>query len=137
MRLNRLSKARREALALGYRSNFEKTFADLLKRNKLKAEYEPDKLKFIQPEQKRTYCPDWKIRKGVYIETKGRFTGRDRKKTLWVRESNPGVTAYMLFMRSSVKITKTSKTSYGDWCDKHGIIWADIKDTRKWKGWFK
>lgn len=129
--------ARATEKALGYRSGFEAKFAEQLKTNGLKAGYEQDKVKFTQPSCERTYTPDWTIREGVYIETKGRFTGADRKKLLWVRESNPDITIYMLFMRSTVTLSKTSKTTYGDWCDKHGIEWADIKDTRRWKSWFK
>ena len=120
-----------------YRSGFEAKFAELLKANKLKASYELDRVKFTQPSCIRTYNPDWTIRDGVYIETKGRFTGADRKKMLWVRESNPNIRVYMLFMRSSVTLSKASKTTYGDWCDKNGIEWADIKDHKRWKDWFK
>lgn len=120
-----------------YRSKFEADFAKTLKANKLTADYEQDKLKYEQPASTHTYTPDWTIREGIYIETKGRFTGADRKKMLWLRDSNPGVTVYMLFMRSKVTLSKASKTTYGDWCDKNNIIWADIKDTKKWKKWFK
>jgi len=103
----------------------------------LQAEYEADKIPFVQPLQKRNYTPDWKIKDGVYIETKGRFTGADRKKMLWLRDSNPNITIYMLFMRSSVTLTKASKTTYGEWCDKNNIPWADIKDKDRWRKWFK
>ena len=120
-----------------YRSQFEARFAKALVDNKLKAKYEQDKIKYTQPAQPRTYTPDWTIREGVYIETKGRFTGADRKKMLWVRDCvEEGTVIYLLFMRASVTLSKTSKTTYGDWCDKHGFEWADIKDTRKWKSWF-
>lgn len=132
-----MASPRRNAANGIYRSGFERKFASLLEDNGLKAEYEKDKIKYTQPAQARTYSPDWKIKDGVYIETKGRFTGADRKKMLWLRESNPNIIVYMLFMRSTVTLSKSSKTTYGDWCDKHNIIWADIADTKKWKAWFK
>ena len=137
-----LAPSRKEARATRngkYRSGFECKFASSLEANGLTAEYETDRIKYTQPSCERTYTPDWKIKPGVYIETKGRFTGADRKKMLWLRESNPDITVYMLFMRSDVTLSKSSKTTYGDWCDKQKppIQWADIRDHRKWKGWFK
>lgn len=130
-------KARKEALDNGFRSKFEFEFYKKIKGLKLKVEYESEKIHYIQPQKNRTYVPDWKINTGVFIETKGLFTAADRKKILLVREYNPKITVYLLFQNSKVTLSKTSKTSYGDWCDKNGIIWADIRDIRKWKGWFK
>lgn len=134
----RISKrqARKEAHAHGYRSNFEYDFSKRLALLNLKADYEKDKVKYIVPETKKTYTPDWSIGEGTYIETKGRFTAQDRKKTLLVRESNPNITVYLLFQNSKVYLSKVSKTTYADWCIKNNIPWADIKDVKIWKGWF-
>ena len=129
-------KARKEAIANGYRSKFELTFANKLKELGLKAQYESEKIHYIQPEKVRTYNPDWTIRKGIYIETKGRFTASDRQKMLYVQQSNPNEVFYLLFQNSSVTLSKASKTTYGQWCDKNGIEWADIKNERKWSKWF-
>lgn len=129
--------ARKEAFASGYRSKFELTFANKLKELGLKALYESEKIHYIQPEKVRTYNPDWTIGKNRYIETKGRFTGADRAKMLFVLGSNPTLQFYMLFQNSNVTLSKVSKTTYGQWCDKNNIEWADIRDTKKWKGWFK
>ena len=38
----------------------------------------------------------------------------------------------MLFYNANQKIKKGSKTSYADWCDKHGIKWADKKIPPEW-----
>lgn len=130
-------KARKEAFKQGYRSNFELTFATKLKELGLKAQYESEKIHYIQPEKVRTYNPDWTIRKGYYIETKGRFIASDRQKILMVQKSNPKITIYLLFQNSKVTLSKVSNTTYGDWCDTRGIIWADIKDITKWSKWFK
>jgi hypothetical protein len=129
-------KARKEAIANGYRSKFELTFANKLKELGLKAEYESEKIHYIQPEKVRMYNPDWTIRKGIYIETKGRFTATDRAKMLFVIKSNPFITFYMIFQNSNVTLSKVSKTTYGQWCDKNGIEWADIKNITKWSKWF-
>lgn len=120
-----------------YRSGFEEAFAFELKRRKLKATYETSSVSFNTPPQKRTYKPDWEIRPGVYIETKGRFTAADRKKHLWVRESNPKITVYFLFQRAENTLSKRSKTTYRDWCNKNGFICADFKEDHIWRKWFK
>ncbi len=119
-----------------YRSKFEANFAKRLDQLKLKANYENAKVSYTVPETTHTYTPDWEIRPGTYIETKGRLTAADRKKILWVRKCNPKITVYLLFQDPRKTLSKSSKTTYGDWCDKNGVIWSDIKDEAKWKGWF-
>lgn len=130
-------KARKEAIASGYRSKFELTFANKLKELGLKAEYESEKIHYIQPEKVRTYNPDWTIGRDIYIETKGRFSASDRAKMVLVQRSNPTVKFYILFQNSNVTLSKVSKTTYGQWCDKNDIEWADIKDVKRWESWFK
>jgi len=130
-------KARKEAIANGYRSKFELTFANKLKELGLKALYESEKIHYIQPEKVRTYNPDWTIRENIYIETKGRFTASDRAKMVLVQRSNPNVTFYMVFQNSNITLSKASKTTYGVWCNKNGIEWADIKNITKWSKWFE
>jgi hypothetical protein len=130
-------KARKEAIANGYRSKFELTFANKLKELGLKAEYESEKIHYIQPEKVRTYNPDWTIRRDVYVETKGRFTASDRAKMVLVKRSNPNVVFYLLFQNSNVTLSKVSKTTYGQWCEKNNIEWADIKNITKWSKWFE
>lgn len=120
-----------------YRSGFEESFAFELQRRRLKAGYEEDRVAFTTPPQKRSYTPDWKIREGVYIETKGRFSAGDRKKALWVRECNPDITIYFLFQRADNTLSKRSTTTYRDWCNKNGFVCADYKEDKIWTKWFK
>lgn len=91
-------------------------------------EYEPDKLPFVQPIQKRYYVPDFKLKDKVYIEAKGRLTPQDRKKMLWVKEQYPDYTFFLLFGNASNKLTKKSKTTYAMWAEKHGFKWCDVRD---------
>ena len=107
-----------------YKSKFEARVRELLPKS---VTYEPDKLKFTQPAQVRTYIPDWKIRDRVYIETKGKLTSEDRKKMLWVKEQYPDYIFYLLFQNSRVRLRKGSPTSYGDWATKNGFLWSDSK----------
>ena len=115
-----------------YKSRFEVAVAEVLGD---KAEYEPDKLKFIQPAKNRNYCPDFKIGPNTYIEAKGKFTYEDMDKMLWVKEQHPDKQFYMLFMNANNKIRKGSPTTYGEWATKKGFIWADWKTEKipnKW-----
>lgn len=129
--------ARKTAFEHGFRSNFEYDFSKLLIQYNLKATYETEKIKYIVPEAKKTYCPDWVIGTSTYIETKGVFSATDRKKILLVRKSNPETTVYLLFQNSKVRLSKKSNTTYAEWCNKNEIIWADIRDIKRWTSWFK
>lgn len=117
-----------------YKSNFEIEIANLLGD---KAEYEPDKLKFIQPAKNRNYCPDFKIGPYTYIEAKGRFTFQDMDKMLWVKEQHPDKQFYLLFMNAKSKIRKGSPTTYGEWATKKGFIWADWKTQKIPNQWLQ
>ena len=117
-----------------YKSQFEVDIAKVLGD---RAEYEPDKLKFIQPAKNRNYCPDFKIADNIYIEAKGRFTFQDMDKMLWVKEQHPDKQFYLLFMNAKSKIRKGSPTTYGEWAEKKGFIWADWKTQRIPESWLQ
>lgn len=110
-----------------YKSKFEAEFA----KRYPQLEYEKDKIKYLV---EHTYNPDWKIKENTYIETKGRWTSTDRAKHLHVREQHPELTIYMVFMNPNNKLSRVSKTSYWEFCEKHNIPWATI-DTIP-RGWF-
>lgn len=116
----------RKKKQLNYKSKFEADIA--LKYPQLI--YEEGFLTYIVPETKRKYLPDWKISDGIYIESKGKLTADDRKKLLYVKEQHPEIKLYLLFQNAQNKITKRSKTTYADWCDKNGIEWSDWKITK-------
>lgn len=107
-----------------YKSKFEQTVGDLLGKF---AEYEPDKINFTQPAKSRYYLPDFKIGDSTYIESKGKFTSEDRAKHVWIKEQNPNVRIIFLFQNSKVRLSKRSKTTYGEWATKNGFEWYDFK----------
>lgn len=133
-----IRKYRQQAKKAGYRSKFEHTIATYFQNNKIPFSYESHKLQYTVPETPRTYIADWNINNSTNIlyESKGRFTAADRKKMLLVMRSNPFITIRMIFQNASVKITKTSKITYGQWCDKHGIEWCDWRKGFP-KAWLK
>ena len=53
------------------------------------------------------------------------------KKHLLVREQNPDIDIRFLFVNANNKLNKSSKTTYGAWCDKNKILWAEKKDTSR------
>lgn len=87
-------------------------------------EYEPIKLPY---RIEHNYIPDFVDIDGKrIIETKGLFDEDDRRKMLAVRDQHPDWHITMVFQNPNLKIRKGSRTSYGDWCDKHGIDWRSV-----------
>lgn len=119
-----------------YRSGFEKKAATYLKEMGVPFKYEEDKIKYVQPATDKTYLPDFKLPNGIYVETKGRFTAQDRKKMVLVISQNPDKDIRILFERNNT-LTKTSRTTYGMWCDKKGIEWAVSKHGHTPESWIR
>ena len=107
-----------------FRSDYELQVAKFLAERKVKFDYEKIKITY-QPKPK-TYVPDFYLpEQDIYVEAKGFFSPADRQKMLLVTSQNPKLDIRMLFLRASNKLNRSSKTTYGSWCDKHKIKWAD------------
>lgn len=106
-----------------YKSGLEYKIAQLLP----KVQYEPDKLEYTIPASGHKYTPDFKLKRNVYIEGKGRLLPSERKKHLLVKEHNPDVEIKFFFENADKPIYKGSPTTYGDWATKHGFEWTDLK----------
>jgi len=104
-----------------FRSGLEKQVAELLKELSVKFEYESTKVPY---ELQCNYTPDFLLPNGVYLETKGQFTSEDRRKMLAVKKQHPELDIRMVFQAPFNKISKRSKTTYAQWCEKNGIQWA-------------
>lgn len=109
----------------GYRSGLENDIIQDLEDNNIEPNYEMTKLEYIQPETKHVYTPDFHVSPHIVIETKGRWVVEDRMKMLLVIKQHPEIDFRMVFYNANQKIKKGSKTTYGMWCDKHGIKWAN------------
>ena len=66
------------------------------------------------------------------METKGRWVLEDRKKHLLIKKQHPELDIRIVFQSARTKIRKGSKTTYGDFCDKHGIPWAEKNIPESW-----
>jgi|TARA_R110001583_G_scaffold14755_2_gene61515 hypothetical protein len=126
------SKLRANALKHGYRSGFEHKVSDQLKEAKIPFEYEVTVIPYIKPETKHTYTIDFTLPNGILVETKGRWVVEDRKKHLLIKKQHPELDIRIVFMSGKTKIRKGSKTTYGSYCDKHGIKWAEKLIPNSW-----
>jgi hypothetical protein len=116
----------------GFKSGLEETISQQIESQGIKVEYETEKVPYIIPASNHTYSPDFKLPNGIRVETKGRFVAADRKKHLLVKEQNPNMDIRFVFSNSKNKITKKSKTTYGDWCEKNGYKYADKIIPNEW-----
>ena len=110
-----------------FASMAEREFAIGLDEKKITWMYEPDKFEWFPPPRK--YTPDFKImRKNgtyFYIEFKGYLRPGDRTKMRNFKKQNPEVDVRFVFQRSNKPLYKGSPSTYADWAEKHGYMWAD------------
>lgn len=131
IRRTQKSNPRLNAIKHGYRSGLEHTVLNSLKERKCKAQYECLKIEW-EDLQYRSYTPDFLLPNGIIIETKGRFTTEDRMKHLAIKQQHPDLDIRFVFTNSKSKIRKGAKTSYADWCEKHGFLYADKDVPDEW-----
>ena len=126
------SRARRAALKHGYRSGFEHKVSEQLTEQKIKFGYEDTVIEYTIPERKSKYTVDFTLPNGILVETKGRWVLEDRKKHLLIKQQKPELDIRMVFQSANTKIRKGSKTTYGMFCDKHDIPWAEKTIPKSW-----
>jgi hypothetical protein len=96
-------------------------------------DYEPEKVPYTVS---YNYKCDFRVTntegKTVYLESKGYFPYKDRVKMQNVVEQYPDRDIRMVFDKNN-RLSSRSQTTYGDWCDKHGIRWILLQDlTYEW-----
>lgn len=125
-------KADCRGLAEGYRSGLEEKLADQLKKAGVACKYEGMVITYIKPESSHRYTPDFPLPNGIIVESKGRFVTADRQKHLLIKKQHPHLDIRFVFSSSKARISKTSKTTYADWCNKHGFQFADKLIPEAW-----
>ena len=104
-----------------YKSGLEEQVAKLLEGLGVSYEYESCKIPYtIQ----HNYHPDFILPNHVYLETKGYWSPEDRRKIAAVKKDNPDLDLRMVFQSPFNTISKKSKTTYAQWCEKHNIPWC-------------
>ena len=112
-----------------YRSGFEATLANQLKRGGVSFQYETLQLEYTKT---ATYTPDFILPNGIIIEAKGLWTVEDRTKHLLVKAQHPHLDIRLVFMNAFNKIRKGSNTTYAAWCEKKNIQYANKTIPKSW-----
>lgn len=120
----------RKRKATMYRSGFEDKMIAEAKKLHPEVVYEARKFKYIS---EHSYTPDLYFpHKNLYIEYKGYFRPEDRTKMRQVKLAHPDLDLRIVFQKADKTITKSSKTTYGQWCDKNGFLWAQAEVPKEW-----
>jgi hypothetical protein len=120
-------------LTHGFRSGLEDKVADQIRSvTGIPAQYEAFKIEYARPARAAKYTPDFKLPNGIIIETKGRLVTDDRQKHLLIKAQHPDLDIRFVFSNSRQRISKTSETTYADWCQKHGFKFADKFNPPTW-----
>lgn len=115
----------------GYRSGLEVKFQAACEAQGWNLPYEIDKIKYVIPASNHTYTPDFTVTENIYIETKGLWTGADRKKAVLISQQHPHIKILYVLQRNQ-GLSKKSKTTYLDWAAKNGLDACVFSDTRHW-----
>lgn len=115
----------------GYRSGLEAEVAAQLEGAGVEYLYETERIPYADTKVHK-YTPDFKLPSGVLIEAKGRFVASDRAKHLLIQQQHPELDIRFVFSNSKSRLSKASKTSYADWCHKHGFQFADKHIPKEW-----
>ena len=113
----------KESKNIKFKSKLEERVADLLEGLGVSYEYEHAKVPYIIQHH---YVPDFVLPNHVYLETKGYWDPKDRRKILAVLRDNPELDLRMVFQAPYNTISKKSKTTYAKWCEKHNIPWTSF-----------
>lgn len=118
------SRKRAAAREAGYRSAFEQSVAEAAEEEGLEFDYEPeDGIITWTPMKAKKYLPDFILPNGIIVEAKGRLTVHDRTKHLAISAQHPELDIRFVFQYDN-KLTRTSKSRYSEWADRHGFKWA-------------
>ena len=118
-------------LKYGFRSGLEVRVAKELQAQGIPYTYEEEKIKYTKPSRLSVYTPDFKIG-NIFIESKGRFMVADRQKHILIKEQHPDLDIRFVFSNPKQRISKSSRTTYAMWCEKHGFLYAKESIPHAW-----
>ena len=108
---------------MNFRSGLEEKVASLFEELGVIYEYESTQIPYII---QHNYTPDFKLINGIYLETKGYWDANDRRKIKAVKQQHPDIDLRMVFQNPYNTISKRSKTTYAQYCDKLSIPWTSF-----------
>ena len=106
-----------------FRSGLEEKVAALFDELGVIYEYESTKIPYVI---QHNYTPDFHLINDVYLETKGYWDANDRRKIKAVKTLHPEIDLRMVFQNPYNTISKRSKTTYAQYCDKLSIPWTSF-----------
>jgi hypothetical protein len=112
-----------------YRSGLEVQIASQLEKAGVQFGYETQRLKY---QRICHYIPDFILPNGVLIEGKGWFTPQDRSKLLLLKKQDPNLDIRLVFSKSSTRLNKKSRTTYGEWSTTNGFLWSEKVIPPEW-----
>ena len=115
----------KEKKKIKFRSKLEENIASLLQSLGVSYQYESEKLSYTI---EHDYTPDFVLPNYIYLEAKGYWAPADRRKILNVKKANPEIDLRMVFQSPYNTISKRSKTTYAQWCDRHDIPWTSYHE---------
>lgn len=116
----------------GFRSGLEDLVADQITNAGFPLSYEELTFRYTVPERLSRYTPDFILPNGIVVETKGQFKTDDRQKHLLIKAQFPDLELRFVFSNPRQRISKTSQTTYANWCEKHGFEYAKGCIPTKW-----
>ena len=108
-----------------YRSGLEEKVADLLSELNVYYEYESKKIPYVI---QHNYTPDFVLPNNIVLECKGYWDPADRRKIKQVKKDNPDIDLRMVFQSPYNTISRKSKTTYAQWCEKLDIPWTSYNN---------
>ena len=118
--------AKRKKVPKGFRSTFEYDVAQELQPHGFN--YEPTAIPYTIP---RMYTPDFVFNgkeTTFYVECKGYFRAGDTQKYKAIAKSIAWTEELVfILMKPNQKVSKTTKLTMAQWCDKHNIKWYTIE----------
>lgn len=116
----------------GFRSGLEASTAKDIEQHGNPVLFELFKIPYEVPASSRKYTPDFELKNGIIIETKGIFDINDRAKHLLIQNQWPALDIRFVFSNPRAKLYKGSPTSYSTWCDERGFKWASKVIPPEW-----
>jgi len=110
---------------MAFRSKLEEKVAALFDELGVAYEYESTKIPYVI---QHIYTPDFLLNNGVFLETKGYWDAADRRKVKAVKTLHPEIDLRMVFQAPFNTISKRSKTTYAQYCEKLSIPWTSFKN---------
>jgi hypothetical protein len=95
-------------------------------------DYESIQLTYTVPAVEHKYTPDFILDNGIVIEAKGKFSAKDRRKMILVKNEHPELDIRIVFWNAKQPIYKGSKTTNAQWASKHGFPWAHRTIPNRW-----